>query len=117
MGRAFLAGQEDALDFYNDVYAAPLFITAIVFLLLFVAGGIFTGTAIAASARWPRWTGWAYAVMTTGFVLSNFLLPVGQSITSALLFITTIVLAWSAGRETGRQSDQIKRPEGLHKRL
>ena len=30
MGRAFLAGQENALDFYNNVYSAPLLITALV---------------------------------------------------------------------------------------
>jgi hypothetical protein len=106
MGRAFLAGQEDALDFYNDVYAAPLFLTALVFLLLFIAGGILTGTAIAASGRWPRWTGWVYALTTTGFVLSNFLLPVGQSVTSALLFVATAVLAWNAGGEVQKQRNQ-----------
>jgi hypothetical protein len=106
MGRAFLAGQENALDFYNDVYAAPLFLTALVFLLLFIAGGILTGTAIAASGRWPRWTGWVYALMTTGFVFSNFLLPVGQSVTSALLFVATAVLAWNAGGEVQKQRNQ-----------
>jgi hypothetical protein len=106
MGRAFLAGQENALDFYNNVYAAPLFITALVSLLLFIAGGIFTGIAIAASGRWPRWTGWVYAVTTTGFVLSNFLLPVGQSVTSALLFVATVVVAWNASREAEGASDR-----------
>ena len=99
MGRVFLAGQENALDFYNDVYAAPLFLTALVSLLLFITGGIFTGIAIAASGRWPRWTGWVYAITTTLFVLSNFLLPVGQSVTSALLFVATIVIAWRTNRE------------------
>ena len=106
MGRAFLAGQENALDFYNNVYAAPLFITALVSLLLFIAGGIFTGIAITASGRWPRWTGWVYAVTTTGFVLSNFLLPVGQSVTSALLFVATVVVAWNASREAEGASDR-----------
>jgi len=108
MGRAFLSGQENALDFYNNVYAAPLFLSALVFLLLFIAGGILTGTAITASGRWPRWTGWAYAVTTTGFVLSNFLLPVGQSVTSALLFVATIVVAWRAAREFQGQREQVE---------
>jgi hypothetical protein len=108
MGRAFLAGQENALDFYNNVYAAPLFLTALVFVLLFIVGGIFIGVAIAAAGRWPRWTGWVYAATTTGFVLSNFLLPVGQTVTSALLFLTTAVLAWSAGPESREQSEQIR---------
>ena len=107
MGRAFLAGQENTLNFYNDVYAAPLFLTALVFLLLFIAGGILTGMAINASGRLPRWTGWVYAVATTGFVLSNFLLPLGQSITSAWLFVATVVVAWNASQEAQRQSDQI----------
>jgi hypothetical protein len=107
MGRAFLAGQENALDFYNNVYAAPLFLTALVFVLLFIAGGIFIGIAIAASGRWPRWTGWVYAATTTGFVLSNFFLPVGQTVISALLFLATAVLAWSAGPESQEQSEQI----------
>src|ERR671923_120260 len=106
MGQAFLAGQNNALDFYNNVYAAPLFLTALVFLLLFIVGGIFTGSAITTSGRWPRWTGWVYAVTTTGFVLSNFLLPVGQSIASALLFMTTVVVAWSARREADVASER-----------
>lgn len=99
MGQAFLAGQRDALEFYNNVYAAPLFLTALLFVLLFIVGGIFSGIAISASGRWPRWTGWVYAVTTTGFVLSKFLFPVGQSITSALLIIATMIVAWSANRE------------------
>lgn len=108
MGRAFLAGQENALDFYNSVYAAPLFLTALVSLLLFIAGGIVTGIAITRSGRWPRWTGWVYAITTTGFVLSNFVFPVGQSVVSALLFIATVVVAWRAGREDQRLSDQME---------
>jgi hypothetical protein len=107
MGRVFLAGHENALDFYSNVYAAPLFITALVSLLLFIVGGISTGIAITAIGPWPRWTGWVYTVTTVGFVLSNFLLPIGQSITSALLFAATVVLAWSAGQEGQRQSDPL----------
>ena len=105
MGRTFLAGQENTLDLYNDVYAAPLFLTALVFVLLFIVGGIFTGIALTASGHWPRWTGWVYAITTTGFVLSNFLFPVGQSVTSALLFVATVVIAWSASRDAQKQVD------------
>lgn len=104
MGRAFIAGQENALEFYDNVYAAPLFITALVSLLLFIVGGVFTGMAIASYDRWPRWTGWVYAATTVGFVLSNFLLPVGQNVTTALLFVATVVVAWSASREDQQQS-------------
>jgi hypothetical protein len=114
MGRMFLAGQPNALDFYNQVYAGPLFGTALVALLLFIAGGVFIGIAIAACGRLPRWTGWVYAVTTAGFVLSNFLLPVGQSVMSALLFVATLAIAWSAGREDHRPDDKaaISSPKG-----
>jgi hypothetical protein len=36
--------------------------------------------------------------MTVCFVLSNFLLPVGQTPTSALLIVATVVVAWRASR-------------------
>ena len=42
MGRVFLAGQDNALEFYNNVYATPLFITALVFVLIFIVGGVST---------------------------------------------------------------------------
>jgi hypothetical protein len=100
MGRAFLAGQPNAQYFYNQVYAAPLFGTVIVSLLLFIVGGIIAGIAIAASGRFPRWTGWAYAICTFGFVISNFTVAVGQTPFSALLFAATVVVAWTAMRAT-----------------
>jgi hypothetical protein len=98
MGRMFLAGQQYAADFYNEVYNGPLFGTALIALLLFMIGGVFIGNAITASGFFPRWTGWVYAISIVGFVLSNFLLDVGQSISSALLFIATVIVAWKPGR-------------------
>jgi hypothetical protein len=98
MGRLFQAGQQNALDFYNQVYAAPLFGAALAGLLLFIIGGIFTGIAITASGRFPRWVGWVFAVATVGFVLSTFLFPVAQSIFSALLIVAAVVVAWRAAR-------------------
>jgi hypothetical protein len=96
----FLAGQQDALDFYNQVYNSALFGTALIALLLFMIGGVFVGNAITGSGLFPRWTGWVYAISIVGFVLSNFLLDVGQSISSALLFIATVMVAWKPGRST-----------------
>jgi hypothetical protein len=96
IGKAFLAGKADALDYYNLVYAAPLFGTVIIGLLLFMTGGGFTGSAISSSGRFPRWAGWVYAITVIAFVLSNFTIPVGQTPMSALLFLTTIVVAWKA---------------------
>lgn len=106
MGRMFIAGQQNALDFYNQVYNSTLFGTALVALLLFMIGGVFIGNAITACGFFPRWTGWVYAISIVGFVLSNFLLDVGQSISSALLFIATVTIAWNAGREEYKQGDK-----------
>ena len=107
MGRLYQAGQQNALDFYNQVYAAPLFGTALTGLLLFIFGGIFTGSAIAGSGRMPRWAGWVYAVTTTGFGLGLFFPPVVQNVTSALLIIATLAIVWSAGRENARQGVEV----------
>lgn len=97
-GHAYLAGQENALEFYNLVYSAPLFVTALVGLLFFMGGGAWTGAAINASGLFPRWIGWVYALTVLGFVLSNFIVPVGQSLMSALLFVSTLMLAWRVSR-------------------
>lgn len=99
MGRMFLSGQQNALDFYNQVYNSPLFVTALIALLLFMIAGVLIGNAIAACGFFPRWTGWIYAISTVVFVLSNFLLDIGQSISAVMLFIATVVVAWSASRE------------------
>jgi hypothetical protein len=107
MGRMFLAGQQNGPDFYNQVYNSTLFSTALIALLLFMTGGVFIGNAIAVCGFFPRWTGWIYAISTVGFVLSTFLLDIGQSISSALLFIATVVVAWSAGRVDHRQDETV----------
>ncbi|MHB1133884.1 MAG: hypothetical protein ACYC4L_16055 [Chloroflexota bacterium] len=98
IGRAFLAGNQNAQGLYNDVYSAPLFGTVLVGLLLFIIGSVLVGLAIAASGRLPRWAGWVYALAATLFVLSNFLAPVGQSVAAAALFVATVAVAWAAGR-------------------
>lgn len=104
MGRLFMAGQQNALDYYNEVYNGTLFGTALIALLLFMFGGIVAGNAISASGIFPRWTGWVMAISMVGFVLSTFLLDIGQSIFSALLFLAVASIAWSAGRERSTQS-------------
>ncbi len=104
MGRMFIAGQQNTLDFYNQVYNGTLFGTALIALLLFMTGGVLIGNAITASSSFPRWTGWVVAISMVGFVLSTFLLDIGQSIFSALLFIATITVAWNAGKEQSMQS-------------
>ena len=99
MGLLFLAAQQNMANVYYEIYNGTLFGTAAVALLLFIIGGVLIGNAISASGRFPRWTGWVLAISMIGFVLSAFLLDIGQSIFSALLFLATITVAWRAGRE------------------
>jgi len=100
MGRMFLAGEQNALAFYNQVYNGTLFGTAFVALLLFMIGGVSIGSAIAACGFFPRWAGWVYALSIVGFVFSTFLLDIGQSISSVSFFVATVTVAWSAGKRT-----------------
>lgn len=100
MGRMFIAGQQNALDFYNQIYNGTLFGTALLALLLFMIGGVLIGNAITTCGFFPRWTGWTFAISMVGFVLSTFLLDIGQSISSALLFLAALTVAWSAGKES-----------------
>jgi hypothetical protein len=113
MGRMFLAGEPSAFDFYNEVYGAPLLATAMLALLLFLIGGLFTGSAIAASGRLPRWSGWAYAVATTGFVVSFLMWPVGMSVFSAVLAAATAAIAWRAAQAGGREPAMVAVAEGV----
>jgi len=99
MGRLFLASHQDMVNFYNEIYNGTLFGTAAIALLLFIIGGVLIGIAITASGYFPRWTGWVVAISMVGFVLSTFLLDIGQSIFSALLFIATLTVAWKARKE------------------
>lgn len=110
MGRMFIAGQQNALDFYNQVYNGTLFGTALTALLLFMIGGVLLGNAITASGFFPPWTGWVLAISMVGFVLSNFLLDIGQSIFSILLFIATVTVARNAGKEGQMQEAKAALP-------
>ncbi|HET9909540.1 MAG TPA: hypothetical protein VFQ23_23030 [Anaerolineales bacterium] len=98
MGHAYLAGEKNALDFYNLVYSAPLFATVLLGLLLFIIGGVSTARAISASGQFPRWIGWVYAITVIGFVLSNFTIPAGQTPMSILLFASAVAVAWTVSR-------------------
>jgi hypothetical protein len=100
------------LDFYNDVYAAPLFGMAIAGLLLFMVGGVLIGSAIVASRALARWTGWVFAAATVLFVISTFTLTLGQSVTSAALIAANIVIALQVSRrQTAGRSLHATSPE------
>ena len=51
MGRLFLAGAQNAEEFYDEVYGAPLLVTALLGLVLFMVGGALMGSSLAADNR------------------------------------------------------------------
>lgn len=103
VGHAFLNGKQDALDYYNLVYSAPLFGTAVLGLLLMLVGGVLTGIAITKSGRFPRWTGWVYGIAIFAFAVVSFIYNVAQTLTIVFIFASTLVVAWTAARKDPRQ--------------
>lgn len=113
MGRMFLEGAANAQEFYNQTYAAPLFLTVIIGLLLMIIGGILLGMAAAAYRPLPGWAGWVFAISVFGFVLSGFIFPLAQSLFSALLTLAGAAIAWSASREAARRHSPAGSPVDL----
>lgn len=103
IGRIFQSGSGDALALYNDVYSAPLFATAILGLLLLMAGGVLAGAAISAAGRLPRWLGWLLALSTVVFTLSVFWSPAQTPACVGLLVATTGV-AWFGSKDNERSA-------------
>ncbi len=102
LGHGFLNGKQDALYYFNLVYSAPLFGTAVLGLLLFLVGGVFTGIAITRSGSFPRWTGWVYAIASAAFAIVSFVYNVAQTFTIVFLFASTLVVAWNVARKDSR---------------
>jgi len=99
MGRLFLSGQGDALALYNDVYAAPLFGTAVVGLLLFMIGGVVAGLAVSASGRLRRWPGWLLAIAVPLFAVGSTMVTVLVTPAATAALVATLAIAWFGGTE------------------
>jgi hypothetical protein len=93
IGRAFLEGESGVRDLNDDVYGTPLFATAAVGFLFFLAGAILLGLAIARVGQPLRWVGIGFGASLVLFVLGFLLLDVAQPIAGALLAVAGVVLA------------------------
>jgi len=100
VGRLYLAGQtEAAVAIYNDMYGAPLAVTAAAGVLLLVIGVVALGIASSRSRVLPHWTGIGMAVGIVVFgVIGVILADFVQSIGAALLVASTVWLAYRAHR-------------------
>lgn len=105
IGRAFLAGDTGAVALNNDVYGPALFSMAAAGILLFSAGMLLLGIAVARSGTFPRWAGIGIAVFGPVFSLGNILLPgFAQTIAAAALIAcsTAVALTSRAGAAPAR---------------
>jgi hypothetical protein len=93
IGEAFLGGASGVRELNDDVYATPLFATAAVGFLFFLAGGILLGVAIARVGRPLRWIGVGFGASLVLFVFGFLMLDIAQPIAGALLAVVGVVLA------------------------
>jgi hypothetical protein len=93
IGRAYLAGRPGAEDLYDDVYGTPLLVVFGVGALLFVAGAVVLGRAVARTAPGLRWAGYGYAASLVLFLVSGFTVSVVQPVAGAALAVAATVIA------------------------
>lgn len=93
IGQAFLDGASGVRELNDDVYGTPLFATAAIGFIFFLAGGILLGVAIARVARPLRWAGIGFAASLVLFVLGFLMLDIAQPVAGALLAVVGVVLA------------------------
>ena len=101
IGRAFLDGASDARELYDDVYATPLFATAGVGLLCFVAGAILLGVAIARAAGRLRWVGIGFGASLALFPLLFFTVAAVAPVAAALFAAASVALSLRLPRALG----------------
>jgi hypothetical protein len=107
IGRAFLDGAAGVRDLNDDVYGTPLFATAGIGFVFFLAGGILLGVAIARVGPPLRWVGIGFAASLVLFVLGFLLLDIAQPIGGALLAVVGVVLALRLPAEAQRPDRSI----------
>lgn len=100
IGRAYLAGDDGMRELNDDVYGLPLLVTAGAGLLLFVAGAVTLGRAVARTAPGLRWPGYAYAVGLTVFVAAGFTVQILQPVAGAMTAVAAVVIALRLPRAT-----------------
>lgn len=110
IGRSFLGGTAGVQDLNDDVYGGPLFTTAGIGLLLFLAGAILLGAAISRAGAELRWVGVGFAATLVLFVLGFVFLDVAQPIGAALLAVVGVILALRLPRSVGDRPERSAYP-------
>ena len=101
IGRAYLDGAQGIPELNDDVYGTPLFATAGVSILCFVAGAILIGVAIARSRGPLRWAGIGYAASLALFPILFFTFAAAAPVAAALFAAVAVVVAVRLPRHLG----------------
>jgi hypothetical protein len=94
IGEAFLDGTPGVRELNDDVYGTPLFATAAIGFLLFLAGAILLGIAIARHSRPLKWIGIGFAATLVLFVVGFVMLEIAQPISGGLFALVGVALAF-----------------------
>lgn len=93
IGRAFLAGQEGAVAWYDDVYGTPLLVSLALGAPAFIAGAILLGRAVARTSPALVWAGWVYGVSLVVFLVAAFTVQVVQPLAGVTAAVAAVVIA------------------------
>jgi len=93
IGRAHLAGDSGMPELYDKVYGVALFTTFAVGALLFLAGAIVFGTAVARTSPDLRRPGYAYAAALCLYLVTGFTISVLQPVAGLAAAVAATVSA------------------------
>lgn len=93
IGRAFLAGTPGAEGLYDDVYGAPLLTVFVLGAVMFIAGALLVGRALARTAPSLRWAGWTYGVSLVVFLVAGFTVSFLQPVAAGVACVAGVVVA------------------------
>ena len=103
IGRMYLGGHMDeAVAINADVYGPAVFAMAAPGILLFTAGIVLFGVAVARSGLLPRWSGIGLAIAGVLFGPIGFVIDPVQTVGAALLVVFAV---WLAGAGQRRQAE------------
>jgi hypothetical protein len=93
IGRAFLDGDASMRAFYDEVYGAPLFVNFAVGAVLFLAGAVLLGVALARTSPRLRWAGYGYAASLVVFLVAGFTVSFLQPVAGVAAAVAGAVVA------------------------
>ena len=114
IGRAYLAGDQGAIQINSDVYGVAAISVGVLGSLLYSFGGILFGVVIWRSGRLPKWAGVAYALAVPLISLAGLIFGAAQTLGAVLLTAAAAAIAHAARRPTSTAiADPVDRPERL----